>query len=414
MSKESIGHMLAAEVCHASSVAEAMFLYRQYAPFLVDYKFVFAAEKGGIPGFAVNRTFSAGAAVRSIFSSEKVLVLDSQTFSDMGKGDGRVTYPLDFSISMDTQAMSYLQPYISNRRVPDDFQEVFSFIARDEVNVDPLPYMNENRFKLDDQKSADGVFSTLKAYETIRTLDKERLERTGEICSTLSDQEVDARALRLISDMYEERHNQVVMNGLRARHSYLYACLMKMAEIQIKSPRRSISNKLTDFLDFCDEELATMFAREAAIARVFFERGQDFKFFKKIQKGRDLLPLLKNMAWDLWHIRQLEDGMTLRPVKEARYFFTALLTFDKDLIEVIDLYPLRAFGYTVNGDQQIPVYDGDWFSMAAVDGADIVRLQERFFSTSAKESRASRREKAKAELPNVVEQLEHSLARWCE
>lgn len=406
---------LAARICNADSISEAIAAYRLYAPFIADYKFIFAAEKGGTPGFAVNRTFKGGAAVRSLFGAEKVFVLDPKTLEDMHAASGEARYPFDFSISLDTMAMSYLEPYISgipNKRLPEDFQEVFEFIARDEVNVDPLPYMTENRFNLDDSKAADRIFAKLKAYEVLRTLDKEWLSRRGEVRSVLTPGELDARALSLISGMYEARHHQLVMEGFRTRHRYMYACLLKMASIQLRAPSRDVAGKMSDFLAFCDEQMATIFAREAVIARAYFERGQDLTFFGKIQRGRkDLLDQLSNMAWDLWHIRQLEEGLTLSIRPEARYYFTALLTFDKRLIEIMDLYALRSFGYNASRDVQIPVYGGDWFHVIGGGSDEGQRLFDRFYSEEARRSRDDRREAAKADLTEIVTHLEVELRR---
>lgn len=414
MPNESLMKMLATEICSANSIADALLMYRTFAPFLTEYKFVFAAEKGGTPGFAVNRSFSAGAAVRSIFGSQNVFVLDSQTFADMNK-HGAAEYPLDFSISLDTEAMSYLHPFIVgayNKGIPDDFKEVFAFIAQDEVNVDPTPYMSENILKLDELKLADGVFKTLRSYEVLRTLDKKRLRSKGEVCSVLTNEEVNARALELISGMYRDRSNHAAMAGLQARHSYLYLCLMKMVEIQIKSPKRSTKNKLIEFITFCDEEVATLFARETAIAAAYFEKGHDLTFFGKMHKGQDLQKPLKNMAWDLCHVRQLEEGMTMLPVREARYFFTALLTFDKRLIEIIDLYPLRSFGFKVSGGEQITNYGGDLIENVFANELDRATVHERFLSSRALDSRSSRRDKVREELPDIVARMETALERW--
>ncbi len=414
MRKDALSRMLATEICNANSIADALLMYRSFAQFLTEYKFVFAAEKGGAPGFAVNRSFSSGAAVRSIFGTPNVFVLDRQTFADMDK-NGPVDYPLDYSISMDTEAMSYLHPFIAgspNNGIPGDFKEVFAFIAEDKVNVDPTPYMCENILKLDEQKLADGVFKTLRSYEILRTLDKSRFHTKGEICSLLTDAEVDARALELISGMYRDRSNHSAMAGLHARHSYYYLCLLKMAEIQIKSPRRSTKHKLIEFITFCDEEMATLFARETAIAAAYFERGHDLTFFGKIHKGKSLHEPLKNMAWDLCHVRQLEEGMTMLPVREARYFFTALLTFDKRLIEIIDLYPLRSFGFKVSGDVQISNYGGDLIDNVFTSDLDRASLRERFLSSGALDSRSSRRSQVRKDLPDIVARMEGAIARW--
>lgn len=373
---------IVARICNSDSTAEALDLYRLAAPLLKDYKFVFASDKGASPGFAVNRTFSAGAAIRSLFKTERVLVLDSETAVEMESGQS--TYPIDFSISLDTNAMSYLVPHMAGRRgggIPADFQEVFNFIARPDVYVDPIPYFTENLPRLADGESADKIFENLKAYEILRTIDADWLKSNGEVCSTLSDQELATIAQRQVSKMYLDIEDSAMLDGLISNHRYMYACLIKMAIIQLKFPSASLGKKIAAFLEFCHSTLATMNMREAVVAREYFNRGQELTFFGKIQKRskNDILELLRNMAWDMWHVRQLEKSITFSPEKQARYFFPALLTFDLKFIEIMKLYPLKACAFKIGSSQPLPFFDGDPFKLIATDDEDGASVVKKYF-----------------------------------
>ena len=152
---------LIARICNAESLAESYDLYKTYFHVLRKCKFVFSAENGGYPAFAVNKTFPAGGAIRSLFSADKVFVLDEAIAQQMESGFS--TFPIDYSISLDTQALSYLEPYLrgSGSRLPADFAEVFSFIARLDVWVDPIPYLHENLANLDTPRGPDRIFEKL-------------------------------------------------------------------------------------------------------------------------------------------------------------------------------------------------------------------------------------------------------------
>ncbi|MDH0091253.1 hypothetical protein N7373_07335 [Achromobacter mucicolens] len=399
-------------ICNSDNTAEAFALYQLAAPLLKDYKFVFASDKGATPGFAVNRTFSAGAAVRSLFETERVLVLDAETVAEMESGPA--TYPIDYSISLDTNAMSYLVPYVTGKRarsIPADFQEVFEFIARSDVHVDPLPYLLENLPRLASGESADKIFENLKSYEVLRTIDIHRLKSKGEVRSTLSDEELAAAAQRQISKMYLDIENRALMESITSRHLYFYACLIKIAAIQLKAPSTSLSKKMAVFLEFCHSTLATMSIREAAVARAYFVRGQGLKFFGKIQKNskNDILKLLRNMAWDMWHIRQLEQSITYKPSKPARYFFPALLTFDRNLIEIMALYPLKACAFKIGTSQPMPFFDGDPFKIIAIDDEEGASAMTRYFSAGAIAARDAARGSVRNNITVVVKSLETEL-----
>lgn len=397
-------------VCNASSSENAVFIFKMAAAYLPNCKIVLAAKSGALPGFAVNRMFSAGAAVRSLFNTQNVFVLDKETVREMESG--RAIFPIDFSISLDTQALSYLEPYLCcSTEVPSDFKEVFNFIARDDVSVDPLPYRLENLHNLHDLKAADVIFAKLRAYETLRTLDGRWLQIHGEARSTLTEPELTKRAQEHISNMFMNLNDERLMSALHFRQQVMYCYLLKMASIQIRDPRASTLNKLNVFVEFCDNELATIGCRETAIARFFFERGQKLAFFGKVQKNKsDIFKILDGMAWDLWHVRQLEELMTLKPSPHARYFFPALLTFDKKLIEIIDLYPLKACAYIEGTNEPMPFYDGDWLQLIAGDEKNQSEFFERFYSAEARISRESRREAQKARFRDVVNTLESELS----
>lgn len=402
---------IVASICNAENSLEAFGLYQLAAPLLTDYKFVFAADKGGQPGFSVNRTFSAGAAVRSLFKTERVLVLDVETAMEMRSG--AATYPIDYSISLDTNAMSYLVPHMAGRRggsIPADFLEVFEFIARPEVYVDPLPYVMENLLGLANGKPADMIFENLKAYEVLRTIDAEWLMARGEARSKLSDYELTIAAQRQVSQMYMDIGNKAAMTGLLFAHQSMYACLIKMATIQLMSPRAGVGKKMAAFLEFCHSTLSTMCIREVAVARTFFSRGQNLGFFGKIQRRKDnILEFLRNMAWDMWHVRQLELAITLKPARHARYFFPALLTFDHKLIEIMDLYPLKACAFKKGTSQLMPFYDGNPFKLIATDDEDGASAVKKYFSHDAIAVREAARDRVVENFDNVVNLLESEL-----
>lgn len=399
-----------ARICNAASLGEALFLYKANEDALRDCKFIFAAGSGPTPGFAVNKNFRGGAAVRSLFGTDRVVVLDDATVREMESGD--TTFAIDYSISLDTQAFSYLTPYLAGNhaRLPEDFQEVFEFIARDDVFVDPLPYLRENLGRLGEPKTLDHVFRTFRAYEVLRTIDLPWLQARGEVRSTLPDSDLDARAQRLLSRQLYDSQDEALMRELKRGYHFAYIALLKMVAIQLSSGDALTNEKMLKFSEFADQRMATMNARETALARAYFERGQKLAFFGKVQsKKQDLIEQLQNMAWDLWHVRSMEQALVLKPSAHARFFFPAFLTFDKRLIEVIDLYPLKACAFSTEEGQPMPFYDGDWFDFVATDESGKAHFKERFYSSEAIASRNARRPAASSSLLSVVTDLENDV-----
>lgn len=400
------------QICMSESTQDAILLYRAGKHFLSGCKFIFASDRGTDPGYSVNREFSAGAVVRSLFHSSRLLVLDDLTLREMDGGGA--TFPIDYSISLDTQALSYLEPFMVGNvsKLPKDYAEVFKFIAQDNVFVDPIPYCQENLKNLRFPDKAEKIFNKIKSYEILRHLDGRLLSVSGIVRSKLTDLEIERNAQKHMSRMYMSLEDARLMERISFRQRFMYCQLLKMALINFTGSQDTVYGKVCRFLDFCDQSLATMGAREIAVAKRYFTQGQKFRFFGKIQKNKpDMFGTLDGMAWDLWHVRQLEESMTLAPDSRARYFFPSLLTFDKRFIEVMDLYPLRSLAYVEGESMPMPFYSGDWFALVADYPEEQNSIAERYYSLDAKRSRQARRSGCEKNLDVIIDELERELIK---
>jgi hypothetical protein len=166
------------------------------------------------------------------------------------------------------------------------------------------------------------------------------------------------------------------------------------------------------FVEFYHATLSSMAAREIAVAKAYFHQGQGLRFFHRIQKKKgDILDSLRNMAWDMWHVRQLEQSFAQNPPDSARYFFPALLTFDQGLIEIIDLYRLKACAYNTKARQPLPVFDGDPFLLLGEDEQDGNQLIDRYYSKEAIARRSSTLESTLSGFEGIIEMLEQDLLK---
>ncbi|MFC7422093.1 hypothetical protein ACFQNF_19725 [Iodobacter arcticus] len=403
-------------IANASSVSEALLAYENFRSLIPDWKFVLASDKGAIPGLSVNRVFSDGSAVRSLFAKERILVLDGATRSEM-ISDGKAVFPIDYSISLDTQALSYLAPYLENKRsrLPEDFHEIFAFISQSNVFVDPGPYITENLTNVLDSKNLNDIRRRLNGYETLRSIDEMHFKKTGEVRSTILQNEQIIRVDDTLNMMIKNASDPKILKAMLYRHTLMYCLLLKMSIIQLRRPQSKFSAiKLVEFLEFMDQRLHTIFARETIVAAEYFVRGQSkFGFFGKIQKKQpENLVLLKNMAWDLWHIRHIEEATTTHEqflsgiqAPRYRYFFPSLLTCDKDFIEVIDLYPLKSYAYQKNKYSPMPFSEIDWIAKVAGSKEAEHGFIQKYYSKDA----IIRRDKMRINVDENIDTIKHEL-----
>ena len=105
----------------------------------------------------------------------------------------------------------------------------------------------------------------------------------------------------------------------------------------------------------------------------------------------------------------MEQSITLKPAKQARYFFPALLTFDRRFIEIMDLYPLKACAFKVGEPQPMPFFDGDPFRLIATDDEDGASAVKKYFSEDATATIEAVRDSVRANFSIVVDSLEKEL-----
>jgi hypothetical protein len=381
---EQVEHRLVSQVLFASSFAEAFDLYTRFLPVLAPWRFVLASESGDSPGEAINKTFSENARIIGLFGKSRVRFIDYASARDQFK-HGIAHIPFDYSIGLDTQAMSYLIPYIlgtkSTDAIPKDMGEVVTFLASENINVDPLPYVIENLASIRDPAHASAIRETLEAYEHLRSIDRGLFQRTGKIRTFRSASAFDAEVSALFLKFVRDSENDAIVHRFTFRHQLMVCILLKIVVIQFDSPKRSLKNKLIELLRFMHEELGAFFERETVVASRYFVLGQTFPFFSTIQikrNARSVFDDIENMAWDLWHLRHLEEFATTRPDQRARHFVPALLTFDRRFGDLLETASLR--GHATRQDSNTPYlrFSGQRFGPNTGSFED--ELTERFFN----------------------------------
>ena len=121
--------------------------------------------------------------------------------------------------------------------------------------------------------------------------------------------------------------------------------------------KKTLEEKMDMMCRYMKEELRTILIAELILSKKYFERGQSFNFFGKVQRGRvDLLETLKNMAWDLYHLRLLEYECVWPTNPYADIFVPYFYTYDKRLLEARECYKLEALAIDKRTRSHYPFY----------------------------------------------------------
>lgn len=404
-------------ITNAVTTAKAVEVYREMQSLISDWTFIFASSSGVTPGLAVNKMFSCGTAVVSPFSSDKVWILDSKTLYEMDY-NGQAKLKIDYSIALDTQAMSYLVPFLGagSDKLPKDMGEVFAFLAQDNVFVDPMPYVIENLEKINSDEGRQKIINNIAAYEKFRNMDTGHFNLHGVVQARLTDLELQQSAETFVNGIYKTPDFADHVGTVEHRQKIMFVILLKTVAIQLIHPSWPHYKKVSSLLDFMNDRLNCIFQREVITASKYFLYGQKFRFFSRIQRNKPLLEILSElstMSWDYWHIRHIEESMSLRPDISGGYFFTALLTFDKRYIELLTSCPLQAYATKPGKGFPHPVYTDLMFGEGTTSFE--AELHARYFNESALKNRMANIGNTwlKKELPGLETELIKVLTTIC-
>lgn len=404
-------------IVHAATPAKAFDAFRKFGSLIPDWSFIFASTAGSVPGFTVNKVFTHGAAIVSPFSSDKVLVLDKDTLREMDY-NGEAKFQIDYSIALDTQAMSYLVPFLGSGsdRLPKDMAEVFAFLAQENVFMDPMPYVLENLEKINSEADRLKIIINIEAYEKLRNIDATYFNAHGVVQAKLSDIEMRKSAENYVNGIWTNPEYSFMAGSIQYRQKIMLVILLKTVTIQLTHAGWSHQKKLFNLLDFMNDRMLCIFQREVITASKYFANGQNFKFFSKIQKNQSLSKILSElsaMSWDYWHIHHIDTSMNQRPDPNARYFFTALLTFDKRYIDLLSSCSLRVFAAKCGSDVHQPYYSGPLFGEGTTSFE--AELHARYYSETAVITRRRNMDplRLKAALPGLEAELIADLKTIC-
>lgn len=344
-------------VGQAPTPQQAFECFQQNSELLKEHKFVIRGTLGTQPSHAFDREFSHGAGVHTLFSGSRVVVLDERIARETAAGD--VQFHFDYSIALDTQAVSYLHPYTCGRDPAisnPDLQAVFDLIAGPDVWVDPLPYLLENLDQVGVSPRIDSkILEKLKAYEILRTIDSSALA-DGQVKSIHSDGEIVDRSSKLFDSMKLQATPAGGVHAVARQYQFFHACMLAIVDAYF-DPDLGASEKLLAVADFCDQELAAMAGRELQLGHWLFSKSEIPEFFRKLKHMN--IDSVRNMTWDIFHLRRMEKLYAIDIDSKADFFFPAMLTFDKALREVIDLHPLRAIAWSTRNRSPITFYEKD-------------------------------------------------------
>lgn len=274
-------------------------------------------------------------------------------------------------VSLDTQAVSYLYSRFKGKEigVEPNLEALIRLMKEKTIDMTCFPYVAENLFFNSKRvhKVRESIFAFERMFNQEETSKEECMRKANEIVKS-----------------HEEHRNNLLFEPART-YWRVYCILLKMCTIQLSNPARSLDEKMEELCRFMNEKLSLIYFPELILAKRYFERDRRYSFFGKIICGRkDLLDTVKNMAWDLTHLRNLESECSILTKEGADVYIPFFYTFDKRLLEVKGCYELSALAINYNTDERYAFYAHE---------DEIVKYVERFGSRKEIKKRTKLRKK---------------------
>lgn len=336
--KEAINEMF---LC--KNLMEHMGCFQHFYEELKDCTFVvFSEDEGTELPEALHSNYDNDFAIINIGSTNRYYAVNSTIYEEMLR-TGRSDYYIDVCVELDTQAVSYLKNIFEEyNKIPDydKIRKMIEYLQLPEVNYCCVPYLVENAAKKDDINVID-CYKNIKSFMLFKSFDFSVFEEKGECAYVRQEEDIQIDVDGLYNDMLSEKFYQVYENLFRMQKA-LYVLLLKTVCIEFTN-RKSAKNKVMELFDFVNEQLGFIAERELEVCYYYFNHHEKTKkFFKKVQKNsKDLLHTINGMAWDLIHIRLIEQQFTLKPTDEVRFAIHVLLTYDDGLKEILQINPIE-------------------------------------------------------------------------
>lgn len=369
------------EMFLCNNLLEHLACYRYFYEELKECTFVaFSEHEGTKLPEPLCTNYDNDFAVINIGCANQYYAVNRQIYEEM-IGTGKSDYNIDVCVELDTQAVSYLKGiFVEYNQVLDchKIKPLIEYLQLPGVDYSCIPYLVENAAKKDGINKIE-CYRNIKSFMLFKSFNYSAFLQNG-ICEyDRQEEDIQLDADGLFNDMFSEKFTQAYEDFFKTQKS-LYILLLKAIYIEFTNSKKSTQNKIMELFDFVNEKLGFVAERELEVCYYYFKHDDKTKkFFKRIQRNsKDLLNTISGMAWDLTHIRLIEQEFAIRPTDGVRFAIHTLLTFDNGLKEILQINPIEQIVFYK--DISIPKLKYRWFDK--IPGAE-----EKLFSEESRKRR---------------------------
>lgn len=268
--------------------------------------------------------------IQSFSDMENTLIIDKYNFESYLR-KVKIYQTFDF----DSNIVSYLREYLVLKKVDESFKDFLKYVKDKKVQISCVPYLLEISNK--HNPSETFVLESLLAFFAFDSAE--------------SLEEFEKMELRNLSDnkYVWERSQEALKNikqGIPVEHLqqyyFIYCTLLKIYEINFKS-KKSAKNKIIELLTCVNKEIFGYGEQELYLAYLVFSKDKRVEsFFGAVQpNSKDIISKIRGMAWDLYHLRNLETQVAVRNEGTRDLYMHYFCSRDEGISNILELNPLK-------------------------------------------------------------------------
>jgi len=245
------------------------------------------------------------------------------------------------NVSLDVNTVSYIRTMadgnienLSSDHIKDLIKNID--VIKKVSSFDYFPYIFENY-----------VFSPVNEERILKTV------KSVEHYFYPNEERMQLRYYAMVKSFFS---NKELINQIKKDYYIGYALLLTICYINFKFSKMKTIQKVENFCLYMDKVLFLFREPFVEIAYNFFEYGNQYRFFKKIQtNAKNILKDLKNMAWDVFHLWYLEASCSTED-EGADLFVPYFYCFDKGLLELKECFDLETLFVNKRTGERICFY----------------------------------------------------------
>lgn len=276
--------------------------------------------------------------ITKYFAASGLLFYDDELY-DQTLRQGAVAFPIDYSVSFDTQVAEAFRIYEEGKDVSNWgwFENLIDFIKsrHRSFNFDYTFYILEDLINTFDHTN-QRPFNTIRALKRLDHLDIEQFKSNPK--KPIFNESRENSGKRAADTIASFQNSPDILSSLTRRKG-LKLVLMKAMELRWLNKEDYLGN-LEKLIIFCIENIGRFPKLELYFSWKLLKYGEKYRFFGHLmQPTVKAIEKLNGMSWDLYSLRHQETMASMS--KNGKFYIPFIASFDRRFKELMSACPIR-------------------------------------------------------------------------